>query len=103
MFGSIKRVKENETEASKLYLLVYDLQQDIVQSMSLIVGECDKYVSNSMPPLVASQVEKLNVLVQKFESYLSLINEWMTKRNFEQLESINSAKKDLVAFIEGLN
>ncbi len=102
LFGSIKRVEENNAEVSRLYLLVYDLQQDIVQSTKLIVQECDDYVSNSLPPFSEQQIEKLIRFRKLIEEYISEITTKLSLSDYQDINQILEKKEFLFSELETL-
>ncbi len=102
LFGSIKRVEEDQSEVSRLYLLVYDLQQDIVQSTKLIVQECDEYVSNSLSPFNKYQKEKLVLFMGLVEEYLAEIIAKLAAQNYGDIDQIITKKEFLFAELENL-
>lgn len=95
LFGSIKRLESEQLEISRLYLLIYDLQQDIVQSTRLIVQECDDYVSNSLPSLSPEQKEKLSLFRDHIGEYFSEIIGMLNKQQYENLDQIMERKEQL--------
>ncbi len=95
LFGSIKRLEGEHLEISRLYLLIYDLQQDIVQSTRLIVQECDDYVSNSLPSLSPEQKEKLSLFRDHIGEYFSEIIGMLNKQQYENLDQIMERKEQL--------
>ena len=102
LFSSIKRVEEDHAEISRLYLLVYDLQQDIVQSTRLIVQECDEYVANSLPPFNEYQRESLLNFMQQLENYIFEITTKLRTKEFEDISHLLQRKTTLFAELENL-
>ncbi len=102
LFSSIKRIEEEHAEVSRLYLLIYDLQQDIVQSTKLIVQECDDYVSNSLPPFKKLQKERLLQFKSLVEGYLSDIIVVLNAQEFQGIAKIMEKKEQLFTELENL-
>lgn len=102
LFGSIKRLEGEHLEITRLYLLIYDLQQDIVQSTRLIVSECDDYVSNSLPSLKPDQKEKLSrfkgLIVDYFSDIITLLN----TQNYENILVIMEKKDRLLVELKNM-
>jgi hypothetical protein len=104
LFGSIKRIRETHNEGSRLYLLLYDLEQDILQSTTLIVKACEEHVANSLNPLRPDQVKLLKKVRKNVSQYLDRIAEMMKQKNFEEKAAILKEKDLLFHHIEeGLN
>ena len=69
IFKLSKKLKPGDTDSAKLYLLIYDLQQDMIQSISLIAKTCTEHVENSLEPLndeCALQLKELNTVLGGF-------------------------------------
>jgi phosphate/sulfate permease len=69
IFKLSKKLKPGDTDSAKLYLLVYDLQQDMLQSISLIAKTCTEYVENSLEPVngaCSRQLKELNSVLGGF-------------------------------------
>ncbi|MEZ4927030.1 MAG: inorganic phosphate transporter [Saprospiraceae bacterium] len=102
LFGSIKRLDEVNAEVSRLYLLVYDLQQDLVQSTKLIIQECDDYVSNSLSPLNKEQKENLLQFSKMVGSYLANIVAQLDAKQYTNVSEITKEKENLFNEMETL-
>ena len=100
LYRAMKRLDGKDTEAGRLYLLVYDLEQDILQSVRLIVKSCREHVENSLNPLEQKQVSQLKKVVQGVTGYLGQIAEKMEKQEFENLSEILDWKQELFFEIE---
>ena len=100
LFQSIKRLEGKGTEAGRLYLLVYDLEQDILQSTALIVKACRNHVENSLEPLSKIQTEKMRQLIVRVHDYLVLVAERMQKQEFEFIQDILEQKQMLFMELE---
>ncbi len=100
--SGLKRVEESQPHSSELYLLVYDLEQDLLQSTQLIVGYCREYVANSMPPLDKSQRADLNRLGIALGSYLKQVGRALEIRNNGSAQELVQHKQALLRDIERL-
>ena len=78
LYHLIQQIEEETTEGSRIYLSMYDLTQDLLQSTGLIVGRCQEYVDNSLVPLneeEAQLLQKLGLVVQQyFDQLIQLTN-----------------------------
>ena len=76
LFKIIKKNQSNETTSAHLYVLTYDLMQDILQSLTLIVEATTVHVRNNHKPLTEEQcahIYKVRDLMADFISYLQKI------------------------------
>lgn len=100
LYRYIKRFREDSAEASRLYLLVYDLEQDLIQSVRLIAEESEAYVANSLPPLSAEQLALLREPVQSLQEYFEFVARMLREQDFEQAVKVRKWKKQLFAMLE---
>lgn len=100
LYRSIQRLEEDGAETSRLYLLLYDLEQDILQSIKLIVEDSRDYVFNSLSPLVAQQQVQLNLLSQSLLAYLEKLGIALNTNGEEIAQEIELQKTALLVQIE---
>lgn len=62
-----------QEDHSRSLLLAYDLEQDWLQSLRLIVTEGRRYVGNSLPPMQSAQGRDLRALQEAVPAYLEEI------------------------------
>lgn len=95
LFKYIKRIDEPEADASRLYLKVYDYQQDLIQSIDLIVDSSASHVDNVHNPMFKRQVEALKKLSEDVMLYLDRVINLLHENNFEDID-FSLAEKDLL-------
>lgn len=100
LFKSIERIEEVRAEGSKKYLLVYDLEQDIVQSTRFVVKACKEHIENGHNPLLKRQAMDLDVLMSQMRPYLSLIREHLETSSVNNTELIMQKKTELLRFVQ---
>jgi phosphate/sulfate permease len=100
LFRAIQRLEEKETEASMLYLRMYDLQLDIIDSTGMVVKTCLEHVSNSLKPLKPEQISSISSVILDFEEYLQYIVQTMREKEFMNLKTIVDKKKALLDRLE---
>ncbi len=100
LYRSIKRLEGEGTEAGRLYLLVYDLEQDILQSTSLIVKACRNHVENSHKPLSKRQAEKIQRIIIQVQAFLLAVADRMQQKKFQYIQDLLNQKDDLFIEIE---
>jgi len=70
LYHYLKRIKEDETEAGRMYLKTYDHEQDLVQSTNFIAESCLDHVLNVHSPLKTEQTERLQRVKSEVDTYL---------------------------------
>ncbi|MGB5819203.1 MAG: inorganic phosphate transporter [Saonia sp.] len=102
LFDLIKAMEDGGTESSRLYLSVYDMEQDIVQSISLIVDTCSEYVANSMDPVQKVNGESIRAVITIVERYLSKLIFMIASQDFDELPELLGHKSSVFAQLEKL-
>jgi phosphate/sulfate permease len=100
MFKAIKRLEGPETGAGRLYLLVYDLEQDITQSTGFIVDACRTHIENSHKAVKKEQAENLRTVLEAVETYLNNVAKRMEEADFENVEDLREQKKTIFNLLE---
>lgn len=100
LVGIIKNIEEEHGHASRFYLLLYDLIQDIVQSTSLIVDSARDYVFNSLDPVRNTQEEVLQKLLDSIDQYIDRIQSLIKNNDFKALDSMQEQKEAIFDLIE---
>lgn len=102
LFKIIKKNKSDETTSAHLYVLTYDLMQDILQSVDLMVSSADAHVRNNHKPLNKIQCDKLAELRELLDNYFDFIREVIKKGDFsaKNITDLNLKKKEFLRLIE---
>ncbi|QQS30883.1 MAG: inorganic phosphate transporter [Sphingobacteriales bacterium] len=100
LLHSIQRIDEEHTEASRVFLLVYDLEQDIAQAAQLVIKVCREHVENLHTPLTDEQTAQLQQLQKQLDDYMLVIIEGFENYNFDKLPYVLEQKKYLFENIE---
>ncbi len=100
LFFAIKRIEEETSEASRLYLLVFDLEQDLIQSTFQIVHTSREHVENRLSPPNKPQAKALLSILSNLDHYLKSVSQRMKERNFEDIEEIHVQRHHLLAELE---
>mgnify|MGYP001470301377 CR=1 FL=1 len=100
LYRYIKRFRDDSAEASRLYLLVYDLEQDLIQSVRLIAEESEAYVANSLPPLSPEQLELLREPVLDLQAYFEFVARMIREQDFSHAGEVQRWKKRLFTQLE---
>jgi hypothetical protein len=100
LVGLIKRIEEQHGHTSRFYLLLYDLNQDILQSTSLIVDSARDYVFNSLEPVRHTHEAMLQQLLDAVDPYLNKIQSVIKSKDFEALAGLLEQKESIFNLIE---
>jgi phosphate/sulfate permease len=100
LYGLIKRVAPEHKDAGRLYLLIYRHEQDILQSISLIVKSCRTHVSNSMTPVNGRHSGVVLELTKKVDDYFDLLSNLIISGDFSTIDKVLSIRKDLLLWLE---
>lgn len=102
LFKIIKKNHSNETTSAHLYVLTYDLMQDILQSLTLIVESATVHVKNNHKPLTKEQCKHLGVIKYLLSDYLTYLRETIAARDFSdaRLEELITRKNNFLREIE---
>ena len=102
LFSAIRRIEEDNAEASRAYLLVYDLEQDILQSVKLIFDACREHVENVHKPLDDEQGELLYRMQEEVSDYLQNVAEVLGNGTYHIVDDILEEKRNLFLHLEKL-
>jgi phosphate/sulfate permease len=100
MFHLIKRIKEINGEASRVYVLFCDLAQDILQSITQIVDTCEEYIDNSLDPITAVESKPLLKFSQILEPYLHDLGTAIQQFQLKEIKKIYKQKNDILINLE---
>ncbi|OWY23710.1 phosphate:sodium symporter [Sphingobacteriales bacterium UPWRP_1] len=102
LLHALQRIEEEDAEAGSVFLLVYDLEQDISQSIMHIIKSCREHVENMHTPLQAQQIQQLEYLQELLNNYLLLIIEGFKNYNFNTLQQVLQQKQALFENLENM-
>ena len=100
LFTLIRKIEENDAESSRLYLLVYDLEQDLIQSAELVVNACFRHVSNLHSPLKPEQVADIARIGKKAAKYYEAIQLALRDPAARRFDKVLERKHALLEQIE---
>ncbi len=102
MFKAIKRVENEEIEVGRLFLLVYDFEEDIARATTNVVDVCRNHVENSHKSLKKKQAEGIRSLVAAVSFYLEHVARRMEAANFESIATLRAEKEAIYDMMEKL-
>ncbi|WP_370390084.1 anion permease [uncultured Winogradskyella sp.] len=100
LFDLIKRLDNKPTQSGRLYVFVYDLVQDMVQSISLISETCLEHVSRSLTPVNNYYGTDILKLRNDINNYFEILAELIKNQNFANLNELMTRKKEILESIE---
>lgn len=102
LFKIIKKNKSDETTSAHLYVLTYDLMQDILQSLSLIVESATVHVKNNHKPLTREQCTHIASVKDLLSDYLVFLKDIIRNGDFTDanVQELYIRKKNLLLEIE---
>lgn len=101
-YGSIKRIKEKSVEGSRIYLLAYNYEQNMIQSANFIVERAQKYVEDLLLPLKPKQTKALWEICFALEAYLELCIRMIGSEHYNGSSELENRKKIALNRIEAL-
>ncbi len=103
LFHTLKRIKEQNTRTGRLYLKVYDLQHDFLQSAETIARACSEHVANFHAPLDTGQSNQLLKIIQDVNRYLEDISKILLEEvpvSEDAFNRVLTAKTDILLSLE---
>lgn len=95
----IKKMDEGHLEAGRLYILVFDLMQDLEQSANLLSSVCTNHLINHHELPAREFVDTMIDLDKKFDSYLGKMAGAIDNLKFENYEDILQEQSNLVEYL----
>jgi hypothetical protein len=95
----IKQMPDGNIELGRLYLLVYDLLQDLNQSSGLLVKTCNDHVMNYHGQPGREFLDLMIELEQRLRRYLSKIEKAVETMDFADYQPYLEQKRALLQFI----
>ena len=102
LYKIIKKNDSKETTSAHLYVLTYDLMQDVLQSLSLIVEAGTIHVKNNHKPLTKKQVKAVYAIRELLTDYLTYIQQKIREGDLTEssVQEINIRKSQILHEIE---
>ncbi len=92
----IQRIDEPNGDGSRMYLMFYDMVQDIVQSSEFIVRACDAHVQNSHKPPTPEQRDALIAIRDQVGAYLRAVEVKIQRKAFAEITETLDEKDRLL-------
>lgn len=101
-YNSIRRIQEELSEGSRLYLMAYDIEQDLVQSAVFVTETAKKHVEDMLGALDEEQAQNIRKISQDLSLFFKDCSQITRNRNYLQYDEIKARKKLLLEEIENL-
>jgi phosphate/sulfate permease len=101
-YNSIRRIQEELSEGSRLYLMAYDIEQDLVQSAVFVTETAGKHVEDMLGALDEDQAQNIRKISQDLSLFFKDCSHITRTRNYPQYDEIKARKKQLLEEIENL-
>ena len=95
----VKKIERGRVAAGRLYILVFDLVQDLYQSAFLLNETCAAHVINLHSPPKKKYAQMLNDLTKDLSSYIQITAESIEHLNFENHMQIETQKNKILHII----
>jgi hypothetical protein len=100
LYRLIKGISGNEQGTGRVYVLLFDLEQDILQSISLIVDTCQDYVANSLDPVEAEYGASIREMMATVDAYLLALIKMIEQKQFQELDEVIVQKQAIFGQLE---
>ena len=101
-YNSIRRIQEELSEGSRLYLMAYDIEQDLVQSAVFVTETARKHVEDMLGALDEDQAQNIRKISQDLNLFFKDCSQITRNRDYVQYDEIKARKKQLLEEIENL-
>ena len=102
LYNSIKNIKEDNNAISHTYLMVYDLEQDLIQSVEFLGKTTKEHFKISLNGLHKVQLDLLSDLTDNITYYLLQIKHEINTNRFDKTDKILIRKSELLYQIDEL-
>ncbi len=95
----VRRMNKGNLAAGRLYIMVFDLMQDLYQSVQLVSEVSFDHVSNHLSPPKKKYAEMFHEIVKELGDYLDKIAESVSQLSFSNAVQVEERQVKLVTFI----
>jgi len=95
----VKKIERGNVAAGRLYILVFDLVQDLYQSAYLLNETCANHVINLHSPPKRKYAQMLNELMKELDSFINMSANSIEHLNFEHHAVLETKKTKLLQTI----
>ena len=95
----VKNMDKGHLAAGRLYILVFDLMQDVYQSAELLSEACTKHVINHHPLPDRKYLDNLMELERKMTKYIDSVIDSINNQNFDNYATVIENGNKIIASI----
>ena len=95
IFQSAQQVDGEDLRVARVALLKFDLEQDLLQSVTFIVKSCSSHLANSLPLLNNRQQKTLKNFLLELNSYLNGLTNYLQPDSIPKDFAIREEKKHI--------
>lgn len=95
----ISTMPEPNVEVGRMYILVFDLLQDLNQSASVMVNTCANHVMNHHGQPKSEYIDLLIEIEKRLRRYLTEIENAIEHMRFDKMPLVTQHKRELLSFI----
>ncbi|MGE0589320.1 MAG: inorganic phosphate transporter [Cyclobacteriaceae bacterium] len=95
----VRKIEKGNVAAGRLYILVFDLIQDLYQSALLLNESSANHVINHHPPPKKKYASMLQDIDRDLGDFITRVIDSISKLNFERHEVMDDQKEKLLLFI----
>jgi phosphate/sulfate permease len=99
LFAYLRRLQPDQVEASRLYILAYDHEQDLLGSLQFLVDACHDHVANVHNPLSEAQTSQLQKKLEEITQYLELVKTYLQQGRPEDYAALIEMKDQLLLLL----
>lgn len=102
LYSYISRVDETGSEGSRKYLIVYDFEEDIVNSTATIARICKDHVDNVHKPLDKGQAKLLFKMRDRVSLFIQNVEQALSNQQYATLEQLMLEREEIMKLVEDL-
>ncbi|MEZ4687461.1 MAG: inorganic phosphate transporter [Bacteroidia bacterium] len=102
LFQILKSINPASLDAGRRLILAYDLEQDLIGSVSVLASSCHDHVANVHEPLSPGQQNKLKSLMRDVLRYLKHCQQYIEQESKHGVSNLKAEKMTILDRIEAL-
>ncbi len=95
----VRKMNKGNLAAGRLYIMVFDLMQDLYQSVQLVSEVSFDHVSNHLTPPKKKYAEIFTEIEKELGDYLDKVSESVHQLSFQNAAQVEESQAKLIAFI----
>jgi len=95
----VRKMNKGNLAAGRLYIMVFDLMQDLYQSVQMVGEVCYDHVSNHLSPPRKKYAEVFLDIERELEAYLDKVTEGIQQLSFENAAQLEERQVKLITLV----